>query len=124
MRWLKGAARVFWYFVRVPELPREVAHQSNQVELVEYCTKEGQAISPGDSVAVVRNWWAVLEIAAAAGGRVSKTFFSRGTIVKVGDPIAIIECDGEGAPHLGKDSMVRLLKKIRERPMRLRARDN
>jgi len=37
----------FWYFFPVPQIPADVAHESNQLELVEYLAKEGSAVDMG-----------------------------------------------------------------------------
>ena len=87
-----------YYFLPIPDLPREVAHQSHQVTLIGYLVSEGDTIQPGTEIAVVENWWATMRIEATTPGLVSKTFFEPGTSIKVGDPIAIVVVDGEALP--------------------------
>jgi pyruvate/2-oxoglutarate dehydrogenase complex dihydrolipoamide acyltransferase (E2) component len=89
----------FWYFLPVPQIPPEVAHQSNQVELLKYLTKEGSKVERGTPIALVENWWAVFQVRANGQGIVKKTFFDPGTSIVVGDPIAIIGADGEDIPY-------------------------
>ncbi|HXZ26947.1 MAG TPA: biotin/lipoyl-containing protein [Terriglobales bacterium] len=89
----------FWYFVRVPELDPTVQHQSGTVDVVRYLLNEGDQVSPGTPLALVENYWALLRIAATGPGYVSKTFFRPGMTVKVGDPIAIVNADGEDLPY-------------------------
>ena len=97
-----------YYFVRVPELPQAVAHQDNSVSVIEYLVTEGDAVSSGAPLICVENWWAEMEIDATTPGVVRKIFFD-GTraLVKIGDPFAIIVCDGEDAPAEGPTSALR-----------------
>jgi pyruvate/2-oxoglutarate dehydrogenase complex dihydrolipoamide acyltransferase (E2) component len=92
----------FWYFFPVPKLPPEVSHQSNVVEIRKYLASEGNAVDVGTPVVVVENYWAVMTLKANSKGILRKTFFERGTSVKIGDPIAIIGSDGENILD-GKD---------------------
>jgi len=97
-----------YYFLTIPKLPREVAHQSHLVTLVRYLVADGETIRPGTEIAVVENWWATMRIEATTGGLVSKTFFEPGTAIKVGDPIAIVLVDGEALPS-GPRAAVRVV---------------
>jgi len=83
----------------VPKLPQEVAHQSNLVEIRNYVAAEGSPIDVGSPIALVENYWAVMTLKANGKGILKKTFFDRGTSVKIGDPIAIIGADGECVPY-------------------------
>lgn len=85
----------FWYFFPVPELPPEVAHQSNTVDVQKYLLKEGQPISRGTPIALVENYWAIMQLNANGNGILEKIFFDNGSSVKCGDPIATIICDGD-----------------------------
>lgn len=85
----------FYYYVRVPRLDPDVSHQSNEVEIVEYLAHDGDTISAGMPLALVENYWAVFQIEAMTPGYLSKTFFSPGTHVDIGAPIAIVLVEGE-----------------------------
>lgn len=76
----------FWYYFSVPKLPPEVAHQSNLVEIRNYLGAEGSPVDVGSPIAVVENYWAVMTLKANGKGILKKTFFDRGTSVKIGDP--------------------------------------
>jgi pyruvate/2-oxoglutarate dehydrogenase complex dihydrolipoamide acyltransferase (E2) component len=88
----------FWYFFPVPKLPLEVSHQSNVVEIRKYLASEGSDLDVGTPVVVVENYWAVMTLKANGKGILRKTFFERGTSVKIGDPIAIVGSDAENIP--------------------------
>jgi len=107
----------FWYFFPVPQIPPEVAHQSNQVELVKYQAKEGSKIEKGTPIALVENWWAVFQLRANSPGVLKKTFFDPGTSIKVGDPIAIIGADGENLPYGQNYAVLEIVKTKREKPL-------
>jgi pyruvate/2-oxoglutarate dehydrogenase complex dihydrolipoamide acyltransferase (E2) component len=89
----------FWYFVKIPKLPANVSHQSNQVEVMRYLRAEGDQVGPGETVAVIQTYWAVMHLKANGRGIVTNTFFAHPTNVKVGDPIAIIDADGDEIPY-------------------------
>jgi pyruvate/2-oxoglutarate dehydrogenase complex dihydrolipoamide acyltransferase (E2) component len=106
----------FWYYFPVPKLPPEISHQSNLVEIRKYLVPEGSAVDVGTPIVVIENYWAVMTLKANGKGIVGKTFFERGTSVKVGDPIAIIGSDGENIPH-GKELVsVEITGRKREKP--------
>ena len=107
-----------YYFFPIPKLDPEVSHQSNQVELVRYVVEEGSEIIPGTPIAIVENYWAVLQIEATNNGIVSKTFFGPHTWIQVGDPIAIIICDVEGSTSDGPYSVAKVIKIKKEKPPR------
>ena len=67
----------FYYLVTIPELPRDVAHQSNLDELVEYSMQEGQEVATGTPIAIVENWWAVMRVEANSRGYLQRTFFPK-----------------------------------------------
>ena len=106
----------FWYFVPIPELPWEVSHPDNTVEMVKYLAREGSTVKPGTPIALVKNWWAEIQIEATSKGFLKKTFFDPHTFVGIGDPIAIIAADGEDMPHGRANSLARIVKIIREKP--------
>jgi pyruvate dehydrogenase E2 component (dihydrolipoamide acetyltransferase) len=89
----------FWYFFPVPQIPPEVAHQSNLVELVKYLAREGSKVDKVVPIALVENWLAVFQLRANGPAILKKTFFDPGTSITVGDPIAIIGPDGEAIPY-------------------------
>jgi pyruvate/2-oxoglutarate dehydrogenase complex dihydrolipoamide acyltransferase (E2) component len=107
----------FWYFFPVPQIPPEVAHQSNQVELVKYQAKEGSKIEKGTPIALVENWWAVFQLRANGPGVLKRTFFDPGTSIRVGDPIAIIGADGENLPYGQNYAVLEIVKTKREKPL-------
>jgi len=108
----------FWYFFPVPQIPPEVAHQSNQVELVKYLANEGDKVDKGMPIALVENWWAIFRLSANGPGILKKTFFDPGTSITVGDPIAIIAADGEDIPYGQSHSVLEVVKMKREKPPR------
>jgi pyruvate/2-oxoglutarate dehydrogenase complex dihydrolipoamide acyltransferase (E2) component len=108
----------FWYFFPVPPIPPEVAHQSNQVELIKYLAKEGSKVDKGMPIAMVENWWAVFQLRANGPGILKKTFFDPGTSIAVGDPIAIIGADGEAIPYGQSYAVLEVVKMKREKPPR------
>ena len=105
-----------YYFVTVPELPPEVVDQTRAVQVIAYTVKEGQSVKPGTPIATVETWWAVLQIEATGTGTLSKVFFDRGTIVKIGNPMAIIVCDPEDAPLQRPPAAVNVMQMKREKP--------
>ena|SRR5579864_3983833 len=108
----------FWYFLPVPQIPLDFAHQSNQVELVKYLAKEGGRVQRGTPIALVENWWAVFQLNANGQGILKKTFFDPGTSISVGDPIAIIGADGENIPYGQSYAVLEVVKMKREKPQR------
>src|SRR2546423_86597 len=81
-----------------PKLPPEVSDRSNLVELREYLLKEGDPVSLGTPVAMVENRWAQIRLKANGEGILRKTIFN-GTQVRINDPIAVIDADGENIPY-------------------------
>lgn len=73
-------------------------------------------------VLIVENWWAVMEILAAGGGLLARNIFDSrfclGGHVQVGDPIALVLCDPEDAPHNKNNATIRVKKIKREKPKR------
>jgi len=108
----------FWYFFPVPQIPPNVAHESNQLELVEYLAKEGSAVDMGTPIALVENWWAVFQLKANGRGILKKTFFDPGTTISVGDPIAVIGAEGENIPYGQSRSLLEVVRMKREKPSR------
>ena len=119
---MKAEIEILYYFLKVPELPSEVRHQSNSVNIVEYVAKEGEMVEAGTPIAIVENWWAVMEILANTRGFIAKTFFDSQLTahagVQIGDPIALILCDGDEAPQGKVNSAIKVLKLKREKPKR------
>jgi pyruvate/2-oxoglutarate dehydrogenase complex dihydrolipoamide acyltransferase (E2) component len=107
---------IIYYYVNVPELPAAVQHQSGTIEVVKYLVNEGDRVSAGTPLMQAKNWWAMLEFDAVGAGVVSKTFFTRGTHVKIHDPFAIILCDPEDGPRSGESSLVRVVEHVRRKP--------
>ena len=106
----------FWYFFRIPKLPLAVDHQDKSVSIMEYLCEEGEAVLPGTPVATVENYWAKLRLNANGKGIVRKTFFQPGTVVKIGDPIAIIGADGEDIPCDRESASLEIVERKREKP--------
>jgi pyruvate/2-oxoglutarate dehydrogenase complex dihydrolipoamide acyltransferase (E2) component len=110
----------FWYYFSVPQLPPEVAHQSNCVEIMRYVAVEGSVLDAGSPVAIVENYWAVMTLKANSKGILKKTFFDPGTSVKIGDPIAIVGADGESLPYGRESVLVEVTKRKRSKPRQVR----
>ncbi|PYV64807.1 MAG: hypothetical protein DMG95_03395, partial [Acidobacteria bacterium] len=81
----------FWYFLKVPQLPTEVAHQSNVVEVRKYLLSEGDPVERDSPIVLLENYWAEMRLKTNGKGFLRKTFFRPGTSVHIDDPIAIIE---------------------------------
>jgi pyruvate/2-oxoglutarate dehydrogenase complex dihydrolipoamide acyltransferase (E2) component len=62
----------FWYFFTAPELPPEVVHQSNTVDVQKYLVAEGKSVTSGAPIALVENYWAVMQLNAAGNGILKK----------------------------------------------------
>lgn len=105
-----------YYFVTMPKLPVMLSYRENIVEMVEYTAKEGQHVEAGTGIAVVKNWWAKFQIEATGRGYLSKTFFDRGTLIEIGDPIAIIICEPEDAKQGQPTASIRVLERLRDLP--------
>jgi lactoylglutathione lyase len=108
----------FWYFFPVPQIPADVAHQSNQVELVEYPAKEGSTVNIGTPIALVENRWAVFQLNANGQGTLKKTFFDPGTSITVGDPLAVIGAEGENIPYGQSYALLEVVRMKRQKPSR------
>jgi pyruvate/2-oxoglutarate dehydrogenase complex dihydrolipoamide acyltransferase (E2) component len=106
-------AMPFWYFFKIPQLPPAVSHQSNQVELQKYLCAEGDAVEVGTPLAMIENYWAVMRLNANGKGIVRKIFFAAHSQVNVGDPIAIIDADGEEIPYSDAYSLLEVIKEKR-----------
>ncbi len=111
----------FWYFASIPELPPEVSHPNKSVSLVEYKVAEGDQIKLGTPLAIVENYWARMEIDANGEGSVKKTFFEPGTVVGIGDPFAIVACDGEQVPYGRAYTTIKILAIRRQKPLEKKA---
>lgn len=86
------------------------------VELIEYVVKETEKIRKGQTIAIVKNWWAMMALKAVGPGYVTKTFFERGTHIKEGDPMAIIVCDSEDGPRNKETCGLEIIETIRHKP--------
>jgi pyruvate dehydrogenase E2 component (dihydrolipoamide acetyltransferase) len=106
----------FWYFFTIPKLPPDVSHQSNQVEVQEYLCAEGGFVESGTPVVIIENYWAVMSLKANGKGILRKTLFPPHTLVKIGDPVAIIGADGEEIPDSNANSLLEIVKRKRDKP--------
>ena len=106
----------FWYFLTVPELPPEVAHQSNTVDVKKYLVAEGKPVTSGTPIALVENYWAVMQMSAVGNGILKKVFFDGPVTVKCGDPIAILACDGDDLLHGKPKATVTIIELKRAKP--------
>lgn len=106
----------FWYYFVVPQLPSEVAHQSNLVDIARYVAAEGSPIDVGSPIAVVENYWAVMILKSNGKGILKRTIFEPGTSVKIGDPIAVIGADGEAIPYGIEQALVEVTEHKRQKP--------
>ena len=95
----------FWYFFNVPPLPPDASDQSNQVRIRQYLCVEGDFVEPGTPMTLIENDKALMLLKANGKGIVKKTLFEPHTYVRVGDPVAIIDADGEAIPY-GRDYSV------------------
>ena len=108
---------MLYYFVRTPKLPKEVAHHSGAVQVLKYATEEGESVMPGQTIVILENWWARMALKAVCVGNVSKTFFPHGASVAIGDPLAIVICDGENAPGGDESCKLEIIEYIRQKPI-------
>jgi len=106
----------FWYFFSVPELPNEVAHQSETVDLKQYLVAEGDAVKVGTPIAVIENYWAKMLLKANGKGAVMKMTLRSGVTVKVGDPIVTISADGEDIPYGKPYALLEITELKRKKP--------
>jgi pyruvate/2-oxoglutarate dehydrogenase complex dihydrolipoamide acyltransferase (E2) component len=106
-----------YYFVKIPKLPKEIAHQMGTVEILEYTVKEDEAVKSGQVIAIVENWWARIALKATNSGYVSKTFFSPGAHFLIDDPFAIIVCDPENGPAGKETCTLEIIENIRKKPV-------
>jgi pyruvate/2-oxoglutarate dehydrogenase complex dihydrolipoamide acyltransferase (E2) component len=106
----------FWYFVPVPELPSEVAHQSGTVDLKQYLVAEGDCVGVGSPIAVIENYWAKMLLKANGKGTVMKMTLRSGVTVKVGDPIVTISADGEDIPYGKPYALLEITELKRKKP--------
>lgn len=86
------------------------------VEIQGYPLREGEEIKPGAPIVKIENYWAEMQLNVNGSGIVKKVLFDRGTTVKIGDPIAIIEADGEAVPYGRSQVTLEIVKKKREKP--------
>ncbi|MEO6966482.1 MAG: lipoyl domain-containing protein, partial [Acidobacteriaceae bacterium] len=105
-----------WYFVRVPSLAPEVSHQSNSVEVQKYLLKEGAKVKAGTPIVVLENYWATMQLRAQGSGIIKKLLFDPGTTVKIGDPVAIIQADGDAIPYGKTYSSLEIVKRNHTKP--------
>jgi hypothetical protein len=105
-----------YYYVNVPELPRDVRHQFGSVEIVEYLVEERRLLDVGTPLVRVQNCWARLEFDSIGPGMFSKAFFAPGALVRIGDPYAIITCDPEARPRTPATCTVRIIERLRVKP--------
>jgi len=78
--------------------------------------KEGDTVEPDTPIALIENYWALMRLKANDTGILRKTFFTPGTHVKIGDPIAIIGADGENIPYGKFYSVLEVIEVKRKKP--------
>lgn len=74
-----------------------VSADSDEATLEEWSVSEGTEVHEGDGVATVETEKAVVEITSDQNAVVHKILIGAGTLVPVGDPIAVLLAIGEGA---------------------------
>jgi pyruvate/2-oxoglutarate dehydrogenase complex dihydrolipoamide acyltransferase (E2) component len=109
----------FWYFLRIPKLLPEVAHQSGTVEIKKYLLREGRPVNAGTPIVLVENYWAIMQFETVGTGVFRKAFFDEGMIVKIGDPIGIVATDGDDLVYDKDNLTVKVIEMIRERPSKI-----
>ncbi len=77
---------------------------------------EGTFVDVGSPVVIVENHWAAMTLKANGKGIIKKTFFEPGTQVKVGDPIAVVDADGEAIPYDKEYVIVDITEHKRQKP--------
>ena len=105
-----------WHFICIPKLPQEIAHQSNLVQLIEYRATEGQQVQPGTPIAIVQNYWAIIQIETQCKGYLERTIFKPGMSISIGDPIAIVEQDGEDAGIGEEHQSISIMQVLKQKP--------
>src|ERR1700733_13114624 len=72
----------------------------------------------GTPIALAENWWAVFQLKANGRGILKKTFFHPGTTIRVGDPIAVIDAEGENIPYGQSRALLEVVRMKREKASR------
>lgn len=110
------------YFINVPKVPREYADQTNGVAIVRYPCKEHISINPGEAIAVVETWWAILQIEPIMPCHIEKTLYDnpviKGITIKEGEPIALAFCEPEERPKGPENAVFRLVEQKRIKPIK------
>ena len=108
------------YFINVPKVPREFADQTGGVAIIRYPCKERTVIKPGEPLALVETWWAVLQIEPIMPAHIEKTLYDnpvlKGGLVKEGEPIALAFCDPEEIPKGSETAVFKLVEQKRIKP--------
>lgn len=65
-----------------------------------------------------------MQLPATTTGRVSKTFFGKGTYVKVGDPFAVIVHESDEGPRGGPTTSLQIVSVLREKPAKRKGNVN
>ena len=107
-----------YYFIKVPRLPATISHQMGNVEIIEYAVKENERIKSDQTIVLVGSWWVRMALKAVGSGYISKVFFEPRTYVREGDPLAIMVCDPEDAPHGEVTCALEIVETIRQKPGR------
>jgi pyruvate dehydrogenase E2 component (dihydrolipoamide acetyltransferase) len=101
----------FWYFFTIPQLPPDVLHLPDQIQLRQYLCAEGDSVEPGTPIAIIENHCAVMRLKANGNGILQKMLFRPNTYVNVGDPIATIGADGEAIPYGQPKSILEIIER-------------
>jgi hypothetical protein len=110
------------YFINVPRIPREYADQTNGVSIVRYLCKEHVVIEPGQPIAIVETWWAILQIEPVMPCHIEKTFYDnpiiKGINIKEGEPIALAFCEPEDIPKEKDNAIFRVIEQKKIKPQK------
>jgi len=110
------------YFINVPKVPRAYADQTGGVAIRSYPCKERTVLKPGEPLALVETWWAVLQVEPAMPCHIEKTLYDNpvlaGGVIKEGEPLALAFCEPEEIPKGPENAVFRLVEQKRLKPIK------
>jgi pyruvate/2-oxoglutarate dehydrogenase complex dihydrolipoamide acyltransferase (E2) component len=83
-----------------------VGQTTDELVIVEWLKKEGDAVALGESLFSVQTDKAQIEVESIAAGTLLKVLRDAGETVRSGSPVAFIGAPGEGVPDVSQASVV------------------